>query len=129
MRISRAGRQGRSEGGRSRVIYVRVTEEQDVAIRSAAAAQGVSPQTYLLERAGAGSLMEGWTAQQRRAVAQEVLAIRRVLAGIGTNVNQIAAATNATGEVNDSEVRSAMTALEHRLPRLDAVARELGGAQ
>lgn len=127
MRVSRSGRQSRRQGGRDAVIQVRVSPEQNERLRAAAAAQGVSVQAHLLDRAEVGPLVDGWTARQRRAVAQELLQVRRILAGIGTNVNQIAKAANTDGAVNDDEIRAALVALHERLPRLDAVAAELGG--
>ena len=52
-----------------------------------AARQGVSVPRLLVEAALAG---DGWTPTQRRGLVRELLAARRDLAGLATNVNQLA---------------------------------------
>ncbi|MEO3822771.1 MobC family plasmid mobilization relaxosome protein [Actinomadura sp. B10D3] len=75
----------------------------------------------LVEAALAG---EAQTASERRAMVAEFLATRRLLARVSNNVNQLAAAANATGEV-PAELRATMHAVARVTARLDASVAEL----
>jgi plasmid stability protein len=85
-------RMRRSVGGRSHVLYVRLTEDEDRQIRYRAAQHGFSPQRFLTEAALSGSAE---SATARRQAALEVQAARVVLKGMANNLNQLAKWANA----------------------------------
>ena len=77
----------RSPGGRTRVIYVRVTEEEDREIRRRAVKHRRSAQRFLIETALSGSAR--LSAERSRAQRDAEMA-RIVLARLANNVNQLA---------------------------------------
>ena len=77
----------RSPGGRTRVIYVRVTEEEDREIRRRAVKHRRSAQRFLIETALSGSAR--LSAERSRAQRDAEVA-RIVLARLSNNVNQLA---------------------------------------
>jgi hypothetical protein len=72
---------------------VKVTVEQEARLQQAAAAQSITVARLMVESALAGN---GWTPTQRRALVRELLGLRRTIAGIGTNLNQLARWANAS---------------------------------
>jgi hypothetical protein len=91
---ARQGRQVRFHGGRRVVRKVRVTAVENGRLAQLAAAQGVSVPRLLVEAALAS---DGWTPSQRRELVRQLLAARRDLAGLATNVNQLARWANTAG--------------------------------
>ena len=89
----------RSPGGRSRVIYVRVTEEEDREIRRRAVKHRRSAQRFLIETALSGPA--SLSAERSRAKRDAEMA-RIVLTRLANNVNQLAkwANTNYAMPVN-----------------------------
>ena len=89
----------RAPGGRTRVIYVRVTEEEDGEIRRRAAKHRRSAQRFLIETALSGSAR--LSAERSRAQRDAEMA-RIGLARLANNVNQLAkwANTNYAMPVN-----------------------------
>ena len=82
-------------GGRRHAHKVLVTPEEEALLARRAGEQGVSVARLLVESA----LSEATeTPATRRAAMVELFAIRRLLAGIATNVNQIARYANANHE-------------------------------
>jgi len=77
----------RSPGGRTRVIYVRVTEEEDREIRRRAVKHRRSAQRFLIETALSGSAR--LSAERSRAQRDAEMA-RIGLARLANNVNQLA---------------------------------------
>ncbi len=82
----------RSLGGRSHVLYVRLTDDEDRQIRHRAAQQGFSAQRFVVEAALSGSAE---SATARRQAALEMLASRVVLKGMANNLNQLTKWANA----------------------------------
>ena len=82
----------RSPGGRSHVLYVRVTQEEDRRIRNLAAQEGLSAQRFLIETALSGSTQ---SAAFRRHAAVEMRAARAILRGVANNLNQLTKWANA----------------------------------
>jgi uncharacterized protein (DUF1778 family) len=80
-------RMRRAPGGRSRVIYVRVTEDEDREIRRRAVMNHESAQRFLIETALSGSARV--SAERSRAQRDSEMA-RIVLARLANNVNQLA---------------------------------------
>lgn len=89
---TRMARMRRAPGGRSRVLYVRLTDAEDRQIRDRAATQGVSAQRLLIESALSGSAEN---AAARRHAGVEVRAARVILKGIANNLNQMTKWANA----------------------------------
>jgi uncharacterized protein (DUF1778 family) len=88
----KAIRMKRSLGGRSHVLYVRLTDDEDRQIRLRAAQQGFSAQRFVVEAALSGSAE---SATARRQAALEVQAARVVLKGVANNLNQLTKWANA----------------------------------
>jgi hypothetical protein len=108
--VAKAARMKRSPGGRSHVLYVRVTQEEDRRIRDLAAQEGLSAQRFLIETALSGSTQG---AAFRRHAAVEMRAARAILRGVANNLNQLTTWANAN----------------HALPTsLDRVVEDLGRA-
>ena len=85
-------RMRRSLGGRSHVLYVRLTDDEDRQIRYRAAQRGFSAQRFVVEAALSGSA-QGATARSQAAL--EVRAARVVLKGVANNLNQLTKWANA----------------------------------
>ncbi len=80
-------RQRRLVGGRSRPIKVKVSDEQYEQLAAMAAAGGVSIPKLLVDGVLA---RDGLTVSQRQGRYATFMALRRQLAGVATNLNQIA---------------------------------------
>jgi len=89
---AKTARMKRSPGGRTHVLYVRITDEEDRRIRSLAAQEGLSAQRFLIETALSGSAQ---TAALRRHAAVEMRATRSILRGVANNLNQLTKWANA----------------------------------
>jgi hypothetical protein len=63
-------------------------------------------------------------ARTRAGLVDELLMVSRALGRVGVNINQIARATNATGEVQPG-AQPALTAVVRVCERLDAVVGEM----
>ena len=90
------GRMRRLPGGRKRVVFVRLSPEEEAWIVPKATAEGLSVQRFLVESAmpeGRASLLA------RRALYREFFAARRDLHGACTNLNQLAHLGNQRREV------------------------------
>ena len=90
------GRMRRLPGGRRRVVFVRLSPDEEAWIVPKAAAEGLSVQRFLVESAmpeGRPSLLA------RRALYREFFAARRDLHGACTNLNQLAHLGNQRREV------------------------------
>jgi uncharacterized protein (DUF1778 family) len=80
-------RMRRAPGGRSRVIYVRVTEDEDREIRRRAMMQRRSAQRFLIETALSGSAQ---VSAERSRAQRDAETARIGLARLANNVNQLA---------------------------------------
>lgn len=119
----RAVRQRRQPGGRRHKHTVRLSDEEQELIVARAAAAGVSVPRLLVESALAG---DAQTASERRALTTEFLGARRLLAAVGNNVNQLAMAANATGEI-PPEIGATLHAVARVTARLEAAVADLTG--
>lgn len=115
-------RQRRQEGGRQHKHTVRLSEDEQRIIAARAAEAGVSLPRFLAEAGVAG---DAATASERRAAAAELLAVRRLLAAIGGNINQLAAVANATGQCPPA-LQATMHATARILSHLDEVTAAYG---
>lgn len=89
-------RRANVEGGRQHEHKVRVSPEEEGMLLRLAEAQHVTVPRLLVESALASGAE---TATERRQAIAELFGVHRLLAAISNNVNQIAKATNTTGEV------------------------------
>lgn len=115
-REQRRRRRANAVGGRRLRHEVKVTEAEEEQLKGRAGELGITVPRLLVEAALAGG---GETATQRREVAAELFATYRLLAAISNNVNQIAKATNATGEVQ-AETAATLEAVRRTALRVDA---------
>ena len=81
-----------------------------------AAEQGVTVPRLLVESALAAEV--GQTPSERRNAVAELFGLHRLLASISNNVNQMAKATNATGEVQ-AELGATLAAVRRTAERID----------
>ena len=107
-------RQRRVEGGSSLRINVRTTTLTYARLYADSAVAGLSLPRYLVECALRES-EGGWSLRQQRWWAERLDVVETRLVRIGTNLNQMAAVANATGEVPPELV----AALEYVTATLD----------
>ncbi len=117
----RRRRQANVLGGRKRRHEVLVTEAEAEELRRLADAQQVSVPRLLIESALSAT---GETSTRRRAAMSELFAIRRVLAGVANNVNQIARVANIEERVS-GELAATLGELDARMQMLDETIDEL----
>lgn len=86
-----------------------------------AAAQGVTVPRLLVESALAGDRATG---AQRRDAIIELFAVRRLLAAVSNNVNQVARHANA-GEEFPADAHAVLDAVRRLVPRISAAAEAL----
>jgi uncharacterized protein (DUF1778 family) len=108
-------------GGRRHELKVRLTDEQRARVSRRASAAGVSISRLLVEAALSGSAR---TATERRAIVIELLSVRRLVAALGNNVNQLAKVANATGQIPE-ELPAVLEAVERALDRIETIASKL----
>lgn len=115
-------RRAREPVARGAIQKVKLTEAERDDLRARAAEQGVSVPRLLVESALDGRE----TPTERKRMIAELFEVRRLLATVANNVNQLARAANISGEVA-SEQR-----LERTLVEVDELVqrmRELTGAR
>ncbi len=94
-------RRANAPGGRRQVAHqVKVSPAEEAALVRLAAQAGVSVPRLLVEAALAPT--PGVSVSERREALTELFAVSRVLAGVATNLNQLARVANATGEFPDA---------------------------
>lgn len=150
MPIDATARRRRREegGGRPHKVTVRLTDAEFERIRARAIGVGLTPASYLAEVGQAAKVSEAsgpgdgpavpasgvagdaarllvekgraFGVLERRALAAELFGVRRLLIGVGTNLNQLARVANSTGEV-PTQVGVAAGAVQRYLVRLEAV--------
>lgn len=109
-------------GGRQHRHEVKVSPEEEGALLLRAKAQRVTIPRLLVESALSAS---GETPSERRQAMAELFSLHRLLAAISNNVNQIAKATNATGELRD-ELSATMRAVRSTAERIDDTIDQIG---
>jgi hypothetical protein len=122
-------RRRRVQGGRHHRHVVRVTPEEEARLLMLAGEYKVSVAKLLVDSALAAGAREGAVTAAPaapavgvvdRAVAVELFAAVRQLAGIATNVNQIARKANTTGELA-AETPATLAAVRDCAARIEAV--------
>ena len=114
-RQERRRRRANVPGGRRHSHEVKVTPEEEAMLLQRAEAQRVSIPRLLVESALAP---QGETPTQRRELLAEMFAVNRLLGNLANNVNQIAKATNATGEWQP-ETAATLSAVRRTSARID----------
>jgi len=122
--VTRSARMKRFPGGRSHVLYVRATDEEDRRIRSLAAQEGLSAQRFLVETALSGSTQ---SAALRRHTAVEMRAARAILRGVANNLNQLTKWANANHALPGS-LEGVVEALGRAVLTVDATSASLAQA-
>lgn len=115
----RTRRQRRVEGGSPMRINVRTTIDTYAALAAASAVAGLSLPRYLIE-SGLRDSAGGWSLREQRWWAERLDVVETRLIRIGTNLNQMAAATNSTGQLPEPFV-GALAYLATTLDRHQAV--------
>ena len=121
----RLGRRRRANvaGGRHHQHFVKVAPEEEAVLARLAAAQGVTVPRLLIESTLDGV---GETPSERRLAMAELFAIRRQLAGVANNVNQLARLANveeryAVGTVDAlREIRGVVGRIDRAIDGLSA---------
>ena len=108
-------RRANVEGGRPHRHEVKVSPEEEGILLRLAAEQRVTVPRLLVESALAA---RSETPSERRNAMAELFALHRLLASISNNVNQMAKATNATGEVQE-ELSATLSAVRRTALRID----------
>jgi len=116
-------RRANAPGGRQHQHMVRVSEAEETQLKLLAAEQEVTIPRLLVESALAGA---GETPSQRRVAMTELFRIRRQLAGVTTNVNQIARAVNTDGRFPVGSA-AVWARIEEVVERIDATIEGLAG--
>ena len=109
-------------GGRHHSHRVMVTPEEEALLLQRAEEHRVTVPRLLIESALAPT---GETPTERRNAVVELFAVHRLLAGIANNVNQMARATNVTGEVQ-AEMVATLRAVRRTAERIDTAVDVLG---
>lgn len=102
-------------GGRGHQVKVRVDDAELVQLRALAEAAGVTVPRLLVAAALAG---DRGVSEHQRGLAVELMAVHRLLAQISNNVNQVARATNWSGEVQDATA-AVLSATRRTADRID----------
>ena len=108
-------RRANFSGGRSRRHVVYVAPAEGDLLAQLAEQQGVTVPRLLVESALAG---DRETASARRDAIVELFAVRRLLAAVSNNVNQVARHANATEDFPD-EAAAVLTSVRRLVTRID----------
>jgi hypothetical protein len=109
-------RRANAPGGRPHQHMVRVTDLEEAQLRLRADAENVTIPRLLIERALADG---GETPSDRRDALVELFRVRRQLAGVATNFNQIAHAVNTDGRMPIGSAAT-FTRIEDVVEKIDA---------
>lgn len=114
-RQERRRRRANAPGGRRHSHEVKVTAEEEAMLLQRALAERVTIPRLLVEAALAP---QGETPTQRRELLAQLFTVNRLLGTIANNVNQIAKATNATGEWQ-TETAATLNAARRTMNRIE----------
>lgn len=114
-------RRAKGAGGRQHSHRVMVTPEGETLLVQLAERHRVTVLRLLVESALAPG---GETPTERRNAVVELFAVRRLLAAVSNNVNQVARHANATEEFPE-DAAAVLAAVRRLVPRLSAAAERL----
>ena len=112
----RRRRRANVRGGRQHRHEVKVSEAESAVLTALAEAQHMTVPRLLVESALASPA--GETVTDRREAMAQLFGLHRLLAAVSNNVNQIARATNATGQVQP-ETEQTLAAVRRVAERID----------
>ncbi len=113
--LNGAARRHRVEGGRQHIVKIRFTDAEYDAIAARAVGAGVSIPRLLVDSA---LIRRNHPIVVSSALMAELVGLRRLVANLANNVNQIARKLNSGG-VPDSSIPVTADALRRALSRLD----------
>ncbi|WP_182348759.1 plasmid mobilization protein [Tomitella gaofuii] len=116
-------RQVNHAGGRQRVIQVRVSEAQDRVLRASAERAGMSVQRLMVTTALRGESAADMS--ERSELTDTLLRLLHAVASAGVNINQMAKATNATGELPEN-LDATIEWMRATVRRIDAAVDQVG---
>ncbi|BAH56126.1 plasmid mobilization relaxosome protein MobC [Rhodococcus opacus] len=116
----RRERRANVDGGRQARHVVKVTPEEESALLAKAQHARVTVPRLLVESALAD---HSETASERREFAEQLFSGFRLLSAISINVNQMAKATNATGDLPDN-LRVTLDEVRRVARRIDGILQE-----
>lgn len=122
MSVAERKRQSNIGGGRKVIRQLKLSVAQDTALRVHADELGVSVQRLLVE--STLSAFQGETVTERRDLLTALFQLQRGLAAAGNNINQIARAANATGEIQ-GELHASLEHLRATVARIDGTLESL----
>lgn len=115
----RQARRRRVDGGRRHRHVVRVTPDEEGQLLALALRYHVSVPKLLVDSALAGGSGTAATnASVRTELLTELFGVHRALGAVGNNLNQLARAANATGELGE-ELLHTLAAVRRQLTRVD----------
>jgi Bacterial mobilisation protein (MobC) len=115
-------RRAREPVARGVIQKVKLTQEEREQLRARAAELGVSVPRLLVE---SSLSTQGEMATERRAMIAELFEVRRLVATVANNVNQLAKAANISGQVAErDQLQATLGEVDELLGRL----RDLTGA-
>jgi Bacterial mobilisation protein (MobC) len=117
-------RRANVSGGRQHAHRVLVTPEEEARLVQLAERERITVPRLLIEAALAGA---GETPTQRRHAMTALFGLRRSLAGLAINVNQLAKQGNVTGWF-PSEAERVLPEIRRAVERIDAAIDEVGAA-
>jgi hypothetical protein len=120
--LNGAARRHRVEGGRQHTVKIRFTDAEYGAIAARAVEARVSIPRLLVDSA---LIRRNRPAIVSSALTAELAGMRRLVANLANNINQIARKLNSGG-VPDSSIPATTDALRRTLSRLDATLSSLG---
>lgn len=109
-------RRANYDGGRQHVHKVRVSPEEEGQLARLALRQQVTIPRLLVE--SALSLDARETPTERKQIIAELFRVHRYLAAVSNNVNQMAKATNVTGELQEDLLQT-LAAVRRTAERID----------
>ena len=113
------------------MLRVRLSDAEFASVQARAEAAGLSVAAYLAAAAEPrGPLgVAHMPAGERRAWASELMAVRRLVAAVGNNLNQLARASNSGAEVDPGEARAVLDACDRVVARTGDVLDHLGAGK
>lgn len=114
----------RGESKRDKRYEVSVTPEEDAQLRARAAVHGVTVPRLLFESAMSAHVQ---TDTDLKAAIVEIFAVRRLLANLANNANQLAKYANSEGAF-PAEAEAIVTEYRELVPRLSAAIEMLAGS-
>ena len=116
-------RRKNADTARSKRYSVYVTPEEDAQLRARAVVLGVTVPRLLVESAMDANVE---TDTHRKAAIAEIFAVRRLMATVSNNMNQLARFANTQGRF-PAEAASVLAEYRRLVPRMERAAERLGG--